>query len=139
MNINTASQHQGVLAWRAITAQNLSPPIDLRYHVNFSFTFHVVADIVADAVFEFAAAPPDPANPCVPLAPQYKVKEVLTCRASWGTVSTEDASLTIPAGTKAGSVCTATLPCKPDAFIQVEPVSGDTGKIEVVATLSGPK
>ena len=139
MNINTASQHQGVLAWRAITAVNLSPPIDLRYHVNFSFTFHVVADIVADAVFEFVAAPPDPANPCVPLLPQHPVEEVLTCRASWGAVPAGETNVTIPAGTKAGSICTATLPCKPDAFIQVEPVSGDTGKIEVVATLSGPK
>jgi len=139
MNINTASQHQGVLAWRAITAVNLSPPIDLRHHVNFAFTFHVVADIVADAVFEFVAAPPDPADPCVPLLPQHPVEEVLTCRASWGVVPAGETNVTIPAGTKAGSVCTATLPCKPDAFIQVEPVSGDTGKIEVVATLSGPK
>ena len=139
MNLNTASQNQGVVAWRAITAVNLQPPIDIRRHVNFAFTFHVVADIVADAVFEFASAPPDPANPCVPLLPQTKVKETITCSAPWGVVATNDASLTIPAGTKAGTMCTATLPCKPDAFIQVEPSAGDTGKIEVVAILSGPK
>jgi hypothetical protein len=137
MNINTASQNQGVVAWRAITAVNLNPPIDIRRHVNFAFTFHVVADIAADAVFEFASAPPDPANPCAPLLPQTKVKEVPTCTGA-GSVN-DDASIVIPAGTKAGSLCTATLPCKPDAFIQIEPVSGDTGKIEVVATLSGPK
>lgn len=139
MNINVAAQNQGVLAWRAITETNLSPAIDLRHHVNFGFTFHVIADITADAVFEFASAPPDPANPCAPLLPQTKVKEVLTCIAPWGTVATDDASLTIPAGTKAGTICTATLPCKPDAFIQVEPASGDTGKVEVIAVLGGPK
>ena len=47
--------------------------------------------------------------------------------------------ITIPAGTLKGTVCTATLPCKPDAFIKVMPVSGDTGRIEVVVTLSGPR
>ena len=139
MNINTATQNRGVVAWRAITAVNLNPPIDVRQHINFSFTFHVVADIVVDAVFEFAAAPADPVNPCVPLLPQYKVQEVPTCMAPWGPVPPVDTYVTIPAGTKAGSLCMATLPCKPDAFVQVEPVSGDTGKIEVVAILSGPK
>jgi hypothetical protein len=139
MNLNTASQNQGVVAWRAITAVNLNPPIDVRRHNHFAFTFHVVADILVDAVFEFASAPPDPADPCIPLLPQTKVKETITCSASWGAVATDDASLTIPAGTKAGAVCTATLPCKPDAFIQVEPAAGDTGKIEVVAILSGPR
>jgi len=139
VNINTASQNQGVLAWRAITAVNLNPPIDIRQHNNFSFTFHVIADIVAAAVFEFASAPPDPANPCVPLLPQTKVKEVLTCAAPWGVVATDDATLTIPAGTKAGTICTGTLPCRPDAFIQVEPASGDTGKVQVTAILSGPR
>jgi len=136
MNLNTASQHQGLVAWRAITAVNLNPAIDIRRHVNFSFTFHVVADIVADAVFEFASAPPDPANPCAPLLPQTKVKEVPNCV---GGIATDDAQIVIPAGTLAGSVCTATLPCRPDAFIQVEPVSGDTGNIEVITVLSGPK
>jgi len=139
MNINIASQNQGVLAWRAITAVNLNPPVDLRNHVNFGFTFVVVADIAADAVFEFASAPPDPANPCAPLLPQTKVKDVLTCASSWGAVATDDAQIIIPAGTKAGSICTTTLPCKPDAFLQVEPVSGDTGKIEVIVILGGPK
>jgi len=136
MNLNTAAQNQGLVAWRAITAVNLQPPIDIRRHANYSFTFHVVADILVDAVFEFASAPPDPANPCVPLLPQTKVKEVPTCV---GGTATEDAQLIIPAGTKAGAICTAALPCRPDAFVQVEPVSGDTGKIEVIAILSGPK
>jgi hypothetical protein len=139
MNINTASQNQGVLAWRAITASNLNPPIDIRRHVNFAFSFHVVADILVDADFEVAAAPADPTNPCVPLLPQHPVAEVITCAGPWGVTPNPESHIIIPAGTKAGAICTATLPCKPDAFIQLEPVSGDTGKIEVVAILSGPK
>jgi hypothetical protein len=138
MNINTATQNNGLIAWRAITAANLNPPIDVRRHVHFSFTFHVVADIVADAVFEFVAAPASDADPCLP-GQQHPVTEVLSCVASWGVMPAGETQVTIPAGVKAGSVCTATLPCKPDAFVQIEPVSGDTGKIEVVAILSGPK
>ena len=138
MLMNTAAQHQGIVIWSAVPT-NPAPPIDLRRHAGFSFTFHVKADILVDAVFEFAAAPADPANPCAPLLPQYKVQEVLTCTASWGAVPMGDTAVIIPAGTPAGSICTATLPCKPDAFIQLEPASGDTGKIEVVVTLSGPR
>jgi len=139
MNLNTASQNRGVLAWRAITAQNLNPPIDVRQHVNFSFTFHVVADILVDADFEVVAAPADPANPCVPLLPQHPVEEVITCAGPWGVTPNPESHIVIPAGTKAGALCTAALPCKPDAFVQLEPVSGDTGKIEVVVILSGPR
>lgn len=138
MNINVASQNQGRVAWLAVAAPgpSINPAIDLRHHNNFSFTFHVVTDIAVDAVFEFAAAPPDPANPCVPLLPQHKVQDVPTCT---GAASVGDVGIVVPAGTKAGSICTATLPCKPDAFIQIEPASGDTGNIDVVVTLSGPR
>ena len=139
MNVNVASQNQGVIAWRAITAVNLNPPIDVRHHVNFGFTFHVVADILVDADFEVVAAPADPANPCVPLLPQHPVAEVITCVGPWGVTPNPESHIIIPAGTKAGSICTGTIPCKPDAFIQLEPVSGDTGKIEVVVVLGGPK
>jgi hypothetical protein len=138
MNLNNATQHQGVVAWRAITAVNLNPPIDIRKHVNYAFTFHVTADIVAEAIFEIVAAPPSASDPCVPGA-QHPVEEMITCVASWGLVPAAKSLIHVPAGIKAGSVCTATLPCKPDAFVQVEAVSGDTGKIEVVAILSGPK
>jgi hypothetical protein len=138
MNINVAMQNQGLLAWRAVTAANLNPPIDIRKHNNFGFTFHVVDDIAADAVFEFVAAPPSDNDPCVP-GQQHPVEEVLTCMASWGAMPAGQTKVTIPAGTKAGSICTAALPCRPDAFVQIEAVSGDTGKIEVVAILGGPR
>jgi hypothetical protein len=139
MNINPATQNQGLIAWRAITAVGINPPIDIRKHVSFGFTFHVVADILVDADFEIVAAPADPANPCAPLLPQHPIAEVITCVGPWGATPNDESHIIIPAGTLAGSICTATLPCKPDAFIQLEPVSGDTGKIEVVVVLGGPK
>jgi hypothetical protein len=116
MNINVATQNQGVIAWRAITAANLNPAIDIRQHNNFGFTFNVTADIAVEAIFE-----------------------VIICSGPWGVTPNPKSQIHIPVGTKAGSICTATLPCKPDAFIQLEAVSGDTGKIEVVAVLGGPR
>jgi hypothetical protein len=138
MNINVASQNQGVLAWTPIQAAALSPPVDLRYHVHFGLTFQAAADLTADAVFEIEAAPPDDVDPCIPGA-WHNVEEVLTCRAPWGTIPAVDSRITIPNGTKKGTLCTATLPCKPDAFIRVISVSGDTGKVLVVVVLGGPK
>lgn len=138
MNLNTASQHQGVVAWRAITAVNLNPGVDIRHHTHFSFTFHVTTTLVSDAVFEFAAAPALAANPCAPDVFQ-NIEEVLICSISAGTLPAPDTKLTIPSGTVAGTICTAALPCRPNAFVQVQPVSGDTGHVEVVAILSGPK
>jgi hypothetical protein len=135
MNLNVASQNQGVLAW-APAISNL--PVDIRHHVNFGFTFRATTDVLVDAVFEVVAAPPSDADPCIPGA-QHPIEEVLTCHAPWGTVPNAKTQIVIPAGTKKGTICSATLPCKPDAFIQVEPVSGDTGKVEVVVVLGGPK
>jgi hypothetical protein len=138
MNINVASQNQGVLAYTPIQAAALSPPVDIRNHVNFGITFQVVAALAADTIFEVEAAPADDADPCIPGA-WHNVEEVLTCRATWGTVPAADSRITIPAGTPVGSICTATLPCKPDAFIRVVPVSGDSADVIVVVVLGGPK
>jgi hypothetical protein len=137
MNINTASQHQGVLAFTGINAAAISPAVDIRHHVNFSFTFQVVADIAVDAIFNIQAAPPSVPDPCLPGA-FVDVPETIIC--DWMTVQPQPHShITIPAGTKAGSICTGTLPCKPDAFIKVVPVSGDTSNVHITVTLSGPK
>ena len=139
MNLNIASQNQGVLAFaNAAAIGSLGGAVDIRYHVHFGLTFQVAADIAADAIFEIEAAPADVANPCVP-GVFHNVEEVLTCRSAWGAVGAADSKITIPAGTKAGSICTATLPCKPDAFIRVNEVSGDTDKVVVVVVLGGPK
>jgi hypothetical protein len=137
MNLNTASQNNGILAWRAITASNLQPAIDIRRHVNYSFTFEVIDDITVDAVFEFGAAPPSDADPCLP-GVWFPIMEVFTCSASWGLVPAR-AQVIIPAGVKQGAICTAAPSCRPAAFVNVQPKSGDVGMIQVVAILSGPR
>jgi hypothetical protein len=138
MNINVASQNQGVLAWAGASAQPLNGAVDLRQHNNFGLTFQVMVDIAAEAVFEITAAPPSGADPCVP-GTFHDVAEVISCAAPWGAVPATESKVSIPAGTKKGAICTATLPCKPDAFIKVNASGGDTGSVQVVVVLGGPR
>ena len=133
MNLNYATQHQGRVAWDGLA----SVPIDIRRHVGYSFTFEATADVVANAVFKVEAAPADVANVCVPGA-FGPVEEVAYCEL-WPAAPGAQATITIPAGTKAGTVCTAALPCKPDAFVRLVAGSGDTGKVRAIAILSGPR
>jgi len=132
MNLNGASQHQGIVAWSGTAAA----PIDIRRHVHYSFTFEVTADLVADAVFNVQSAPPSEADPCLP-GPFVPVAEVLTCTAGWGVQPLPQATIVLPAGAKKGSICTAALPCKPDAFVQL--VGVGAANVRAVAILSGPK
>lgn len=131
MNINTATQHQGVLAWDGTAAR----PIDIRRHVHFSFTFETTADLAADAKFKVQAAPASDTDPCVP-GTFKDVEEVLTCMPFWGTQPGPITELVIPTGTKKGAVCSAALPCKPDAFVQLVATAG--ASVKAVAVLSGP-
>jgi hypothetical protein len=133
MNINYSSQNQGVVAW-----DGTSYPVDIRHHVHYSFTFQVDADLADDAVFHVQSAPPSAADPCVPDA-FVPVEEVLTCVSYWGATPGPQASIMLPKDTKAGSVCTAALPCKPNAFVQLVSGSGPTASVKAVAVLSGPK
>ena len=128
------AQNQGIVAWSGTAAA----PIDIRRHVHYSFTFKVTADLAADAVFNVQSAPPSDADPCLP-GTFVPVAEVLTCVSDWGAVPAPQATIHLPAGTKAGSICTAALPCKPDAFVQLAAGSGPTASVQVVAILSGPK
>jgi len=134
MNYPYVTQHQGIVAWSGTAAR----PIDLRHHVNFGFTFEVVADILADAIFNVQSAPASDADPCLP-GPFVPVAEVLTCRADWSAVPAPQATMIIPAGTKAGAVCVASLPCKPDAFLQIVSGGGDTANVRAVVVLSSPR
>ena len=131
MNINVASQHQGVLAWTGAAAR----PIDIRHHVHFAFTFETTADLAADAIFTVQAAPPSAGDPCVP-GTFVNVPEVLICAAP-EVVADAVTGFTIPTGTKKGTICTATLPCRPDAFIRLQ--SAGAAAVLAVATLSGPR
>lgn len=137
MNINVASQNQGIVAFTGVAVAAVSSPIDLRHHVNFGFTFNILADIGADTKFKVQSAPPSDADPCLP-GNFVDVPEVVTC--DWLTrQGAATSEILIPAGTKKGAICSGTLPCKPDAFVQIVPVSGETADVQVVAVLGGPR
>lgn len=129
---NYAIQNQPRVVWDGTTARE----IDIRRHVGYAFSFEVTADLPADAVFNFVSAMPSAADPCV--AGAYEsVPEVATCEgvAEVG----PQASVTIPAGTVAGTVCTGTLPCRNGAFLRLNAASGPTDSVLVAAVLHGPK
>jgi hypothetical protein len=134
MLVNYGLQNQAQTAFLAAAAA--SPPVDIRGYVGFSFTANVHAAIAADAIFNVQAAPPSDADPCLP-GTFVDVPEVPICA-----VPAQPAAMshfTIPAGTPPGSRCSIFMPCKPDAFIQVLPVSGTTASVEIVVGLHGPK
>jgi hypothetical protein len=130
MNINVASQNNGLLAWDGTAAR----PIDIRQHNNFAFTFETTTNLAADASFKVQAAPPSDTDPCVP-GTFVDVPETLTCM-DFGPPN-PTTGFVIPSGTKKGSICTATLPCRPDAFIQLVATGGAT--VLAVAILGGPR
>lgn len=132
MNLNVAAQNQGVIAWDGTAAH----PIDIRRSVYYAFSFNVTADLAADATFKVQAAPPSAADNCVP-GTFVEVPEVIICSTDWGQVGPPTTVITIPAGTKKGAVCSAALPCKPDAFVQL--VATGAASVQAVAILQGPK
>jgi len=134
MLVNYGLQNQAQTAFAA--AAVASAPVDIRGYVGFSFTANVITAIATDAVFNVQAAPPSDADPCLP-GTFVDVPEVPIC--SVPAVPAPQSTFAIPAGTPAGARCSIFMPCKPDAFIQVLPVSGDTANVEIVIGLHGPK
>jgi hypothetical protein len=131
MNSNIGVQTSGTVAWDGAAAT----PGDLRRFVQFGWSFEVTAPIVADAVFFFEAAEPSDANICAP-GPWSAVEAIATCHG--GINAGESATVTIPAGTPVGSVCAATLPCKPAAFVRLASAAGDTDSVVAVLLRQGP-
>lgn len=131
MNSNVAIQNEGVISWDGTT----SFPRDIRKHTRFAWSFEVVTAIAADAVFNIEAAPPSAGDPCVPGA-FAAVPEVSICDRP--AEAGPQATVRIPAGTAAGTVCAGTIPCRPNAFVRLTPVSGDTANVKAVLVRQGP-
>lgn len=133
MQLNYAVQNPSRVAWDGTAAA----AIDIRRYVGFTFTFEAVQDIANETIFNVLAAPPDVTDPCLP-GPWEPVPEVLTCTAGGWVVPEPQATIVIPAGIVKGSLCSAALPCRPNAFISLAAGSGDTGSVRVTAGLHGP-
>lgn len=134
MQLNYARQNASRVAWDGGAAAS----IDIRHHIGFTFTFEAVQDLANETIFNVMAAPPDAVDPCIAGAWE-PVPEVLTCINDWGAQPGPQATIVLPAGTPAGSLCTATLPCRPNAFLSLAAAGGDTGSVRVTAGLHGPK
>lgn len=135
MNHNVGMQHLPLAAWTGTAAI----PRDITKWNYFGFSLEATAAITTDAVFKFQAAPGTDADPCVP-GTFVDVKEIPLCDKN---VTADDtATVTIPAGTPAGQVCTFTIPCRPNKFVQLVPVAtgaGDVAKLRGSIVLSGPQ
>lgn len=132
MNHNVGMQHPGLLVWTGSAAI----PRDITKFNYFGFVFEVIAAITTDAVFEFRAHERDPSNPCNPLS-GTPVKEIPLCDPN--ITADDNAQITFPAGTPVGTICAATIPCRPGPFVSVASVSGTTNALRAVLVLSGPQ
>lgn len=131
MNNNVAIQNVGTIAWDGAAAF----PADIRRFTRFAWAFEVTAAITADAVFNVESAPPSPTDNCAPgvFAP---VEEVSICDIP--AVPGPQATITIPAGTPVGSICSGTIPCVPNAFVRLAGAGGTVASVKGVLVRQGP-
>lgn len=131
MNHNVAIQNVPTVAWNGTASR----AYDIRKFVRFAWAFEVIAELGADTVFKVQAAPPSEADPCLPGA-FADIPDVSLCDR-YGQ-SGPQATITLPAGTPVGTICTGTIPCRPNAFVQVVPVSGETADVRIAMVRQGP-
>ena len=129
--VNIAIGTVGTVAWDGATSR----PMDIRKHLRFGWSFEVIVDLAVDTVFRVESAPPSEADPCVP-GPFESVMEVPTCTGL--PLETDIATVTLLAGTPAGTVCGGTIPCRPDAFVRLVAQSGNTDRVLIVHLRQGP-
>lgn len=132
MNHNPAIQNVPSRAWNGTTAF----PADMSEFVYHAFAFEIMNDIVVDAVFKVQAAPASAGDPCVP-GTFVDINAVATCMGEAIAPGTDE-TIVIAAGTEAGSLCSAAIPCR-QKFVRLQSVSGDTDEVFAFHLRSGPK
>lgn len=130
MNNNVAIQNLPVTAWTG--AAGIAR--DITKFTRFAWAAEVIGVIAADAIFEIQSAPPS-ADPCVAGAFAAIPETVICDRPIIPAVNTR---FTIPAGTPIGTICTFTIPCRPNRFLKIVAVSGTNANVLIGMVLSGP-
>lgn len=130
MNSNPGIQNNATVAWDGTTHR----PGDISKHVNFGWSFEVIAALGADTIFKVQSAPPSVGDPCVPGA-WTDVQRVPVCMSP---LVAGVAQFTLPAGTPIGTVCAGTIPCRPDKFVRLQSVSGEPADVRAVLIRQGP-
>lgn len=131
MNYNAAIKSQPRVAWDGTVARE----IDIRHHNKFAWAFEVITALTADTTFTVQYADPDPADNCVPGA-FANAQAIATCESD---AIPGDASITLPAGTAAGTICAGTIACRPGAFVRLDATAGETGRVIAAMVLYGPR
>jgi hypothetical protein len=136
MNHNIAMQHLPLAFWTGTAAI----PRDISKWNYFGFAFEVTADVTAETRFKLQAAPGSEADVCVPGA-FVDVKEIPLCEKPFFTgPSDTNAEIVIPAGTKAGTICAVSYPCRPNRYLQLATTTGtEHASVRVGIVLSGPQ
>lgn len=132
MNHNPAIQNVPSRAWDGAVAY----PADMSEFVYHAFSFEVMVDLAADAVFKVQAAPASAGNPCVPGA-FADLDAIATCAGETIAPGTDE-TIVIAAGTEAGTLCSAAIPCR-QKFVRLASVSGPTDDVFAFHLRSGPK
>lgn len=131
MNSNPGIQNVPSIAWDGTTAFAK----DISKFVRFGWSFEVIAPLAADTIFKVQAAPPSAADRCLP-GTFVDVEAITICQAP--VAAGELAQFTLPAGTAVGTICSGTIPCRPNAFVRLAAVSGDTADVRAILLRQGP-
>lgn len=128
---NPAIQSPGVIAWDGTNAFFH----DVRAFIDFGFSFEVVGALAADARFAIQFAPESDADPCVAGTP-YDAPADAVCKD--GLAPGAIAEVVIKAGTPVKTLCSGTVPCRPEKFVGIRHISGGAN-VRVVLVRQGPK
>lgn len=129
---NPGIQVTGLLAWDGSASRGNT----IKNHVDFGFVFEVLTTLTADAVFVPQFAPPSDADECV--AGTYADASANAVCAGPDFDVSAPAEFRIPSGTVAGTICSATVPCRDGRFLRLRHVSGGAN-VRAVMLLAGPK
>jgi len=128
---NPGVQTKGLIAWDGAA----SYPKRIVDFIDFGFVFETQAALVADAQFAVQFHDADTADECTPEA---GVDAPANAVCAGPAFAAGPAIITIPAGTAAGTICSATVPCRIGKFISLRHISGGAN-VNAVLLLQGPK
>jgi hypothetical protein len=131
MNNNPGVQTKGLIGWDGAATY----PKRIVDFNNFGFVFETVGALAADAVFVVQFHDADAADDCDPEA-GVDAPAVAVCQSP--AFAPGPATITIPAGTPIGTICSATVPCRLGKFVSLRHVSGGAN-VRAVTLLQGPR
>jgi hypothetical protein len=123
MKTNPGISTWGRIAWDGAAAT----PRDVTSHTQWAFFFEIPVTLAAPAIFEIVHYKALAANACAhDPATETPVKDIAICSPI--ALPAANARITIPAGTVALSVASATTPCEIGPFVALKHISGGAAR-----------